>query len=175
MKPNLQKIFERAYTDNADGLFRFARYRVPDRETAIDIVEDAYLKFWQTLQKEKVEEPRALLYRIARNLVIDWYKKKKSIPVQSFPEASPSNERVNGEIYLDMFAGKMTGADESAEINIVLEKIGSLEPMYREAVYLRLVEELSPKEIAAILGESTNVVSVRINRGIKLLKLKLHI
>ena len=170
MKPRLEKIFEKAYAENADSLFRFALYRVSDKEQAIDIVEDAYLRFWQTLQKEPVEEPRALLYKISRNLVIDWYKKKKSIPLQSFP-----GEFENGETYMDMFEGNLTGVDVLLEARLAIEKIATLEPIYREAVYLRYVEELTPKEIAEILGESANVISVRINRGANLLKSKLHI
>ncbi|MFA6177891.1 MAG: sigma-70 family RNA polymerase sigma factor [Candidatus Paceibacterota bacterium] len=171
MNPSLEKIFEKAYADNIDGLFRFVLYKVSDKEQAIDIVEDVYLRFWQTLQKEKVEEIRAYLYKIARNLVIDWYKKKKSIPLQSFK----GEESENSELYLDMFTGNLVGIDVMLEVKIVIEKIASLEPIYREAVYLRFVEEMTPKEIAAVLGESTNVISVRINRGLNLLKLKLHI
>lgn len=171
MNSFLEKIFEKAYADNADGLFRFALYRVSDKNQAIDIVEDTYLKFWQTLQKEKVEEARALLYKIARNLIIDWYKKKKSVSLQSFK----GEESGDAEIYLDMFTGNMVGVDVMLEAKMAIEKIASLEPIYREAVYLRFVEELTPKEIAEILGESTNVISVRINRGLRLLKLKLHV
>lgn len=171
MNPHLQKIFEKAYAENADGLFRFALYRVSDREQATDIVEDTYLRFWQTLQKEEVAEPRALLYRIARNLVIDWYKKKKSIPLATFAGENSTDK----EVYMDMFAGNLIGAELLLEAKMVKEKIATLDPIYREAVYLRFVEELSPREIAAILGESANVVSVRINRGVSLLKSKLNI
>ncbi len=171
MKPPLTKIFEKTYADNVDGLFRFVFYRVSDHEQAKDIVGDAYLHFWQVLQKEQVENPKALLYRIARNLVIDWYKKKKSIPLPSFKEEESSDT----EIFLDMFSGNLIGMDTILEAKMAIEKITTLEPIYREVVYLRFVEELTPKEIAVIIGESTNVVSVRINRGLHLLKLKLHI
>jgi RNA polymerase sigma-70 factor (ECF subfamily) len=171
MNLHLQKIFEKAYAENTDALFRFVLYRVSDKEQAVDIVEDTYVHFWQTLKKGEVKEPRALLYRIARNLVIDWYRKKKSVPMQMFP----SENSEEGEIYMDMFAGDLVGVDQILEAKMAIEKIASLEPIYREAVYLRFVEELTPKEIAEILGISTNVISVRINRGINLLKTKLHI
>jgi RNA polymerase sigma-70 factor (ECF subfamily) len=171
MKQSIQKIFENIYAENADGLFRFVLYRVSDKEQAIDIVEDTFLRFWQTLQKEAVEQPRALIYRIARHLVIDWYRKKKSVPLQSFKDESSGE----AEVFLDMFAGEMVGAETLLEAKLAIEKISSLEPIYREAVYLRFVEELTPKEIAVILGESPNTISVRINRGLRLLKSKLHI
>ncbi|MFA6520301.1 MAG: RNA polymerase sigma factor [Candidatus Paceibacterota bacterium] len=171
MNPHLSKLFEKAYRENTDALFRFVLYRVSDKDQALDIVEDTYLRFWQTLQKEAVLEPRALLYRIARNLVIDWYKKKKSIPVQTF--AGENSEKT--EVFMDMFEGNIIGVDVKLEAKMIIEKMAGLEPIYREAVYLRYVEELSPKEIAEILGVSSNVISVRINRGVSLLKSLLHI
>ena len=171
MDTHLQKIFERVYAENTDALFRFTLFRVSDKEQAIDIMEDTFVKFWQTLQKEKVSEPRAFLYKVARNLIIDWYRKSKSIPVQNF--IGENDEKT--EISMDMFTGNIVGAEVMLEAKLVIEKIASLEPLYREAVYLRFVEELTPKEIAEILGESTNVISVRINRGVNLLKSKFHI
>jgi len=167
----LKKIFEKAYADNADALYRFTLSRVSNKDQAIDIVEDTYVRLWQTLQKQKVEEPRALLYRIARNLIIDWYRKSKSISMQTFA----GEDTENSEMHMDMFAGNLVGVDVTLEAKMVIEKIAGLEPIYREAVYLRYVEELTPREIAEILGESPNVISVRINRGVKLLKSKLHI
>jgi RNA polymerase sigma-70 factor (ECF subfamily) len=172
MNLHLKKIFEKAYAEHTDALFRFVLYRVSDKEQALDIIADTFLRFWQTLQKEKVDEPKALLYKIAKNLVIDWYKKKKSIPMQTFAGEKSGEEE---EIYMDMFKGDLIGVDLMLEAKMAIEKISSLEPIYREAVYLRFVEELSPKEIAEILGESTNVISVRINRGLHLLKSKLRI
>ena len=171
MNLHLQKIFERAYAENTDALFRFVLYRVSDKEQAIDIIEDAYLRFWETLRKEKVGKPRALLYKIARNLIIDWYKKKKSITIPTLVDENSENS----QIYLDMFEGNLIGVDVVLEAKLAIEKIASLESIYREVVYLRYVEELTPKEIAEILGESTNVISVRINRGLRLLKSALHV
>ncbi|MEK7227307.1 MAG: sigma factor-like helix-turn-helix DNA-binding protein, partial [Patescibacteria group bacterium] len=45
----------------------------------------------------------------------------------------------------------------------------------RSAVYLRCVEELKPREISEILGESANVISVRISRGLEQLRALLHL
>src|SRR3989344_8045319 len=176
MKPNsprAQKIFEKAYAENTDALFRFAYYRVSDREQALDIVGDAFVRFWETLSREEVKEPRAFLFKVTRNLIIDWYRKKKSIPVQDFGETAGPAE--NAEKFMDMFAGDLAGADVLSEARLVIEKIRTLEPIYRETLYFRFVEELSPKEISEITGEHTNLISVRVNRGLKLLKAALRI
>lgn len=171
MKPSLKnsgEIFEKAYGEYADALFRFAYYRVSDREQAMDITEDAFVRFWEALSRGEVKEPRAFLFKVIRNLIIDWYRKKKSIPLQDFGQ--PKHEGEEGENFMDMFAGNIAGADILSEARIIIEKIQALEPIYREALYLRYVEELSPKEISEITGEDTNLISVRVNRGLKLLK-----
>jgi RNA polymerase sigma factor (sigma-70 family) len=43
----------------------------------------------------------------------------------------------------------------------------SLDKKYRDVILMRYVNDYSPKEIAEILGQSENAVSVRINRGLK--------
>ena len=57
-----------------------------------------------------------------------------------------------------------------AEGRYLLEKINELELIYRDPVYLRFIEDLSPQEIGNILSISANAVSVRINRGIEELR-----
>jgi RNA polymerase sigma factor (sigma-70 family) len=51
-----------------------------------------------------------------------------------------------------------------------MEKIRELDPPYQQVIYLRFVEGLPPREIAEILKESPNTVSVRISRGLLQLK-----
>jgi RNA polymerase sigma-70 factor (ECF subfamily) len=52
----------------------------------------------------------------------------------------------------------------------VYRLLAELDETYRPIVIMRFIDELSPKEIALVLGLSENVVSVRLNRGIKKLR-----
>ena len=61
-----------------------------------------------------------------------------------------------------------------AEAEYLIRKISELDEPYQNAVYLRCVEELKPREIAEILNESANVISVRISRGLEQLRSMLH-
>ena len=60
----------------------------------------------------------------------------------------------------------------ATEGRYVLDKISTLSKTYRDPVYLRFVEDLSPEEIGNILNISTNATSVRINRGLEELRKK---
>lgn len=153
--------FENIYRENIDPLFRFVHFRVSDREEAIDLAEESFLRLLKEMEKGKVEHPRAFLYRVARNLIIDWYRKEKSLSLKPFADGEGGEE----EVFVDMFASTLPSAEVDAEAKMVMEAIAKLPAIYRESVYLRLVEELSPKEIADILNESANTISVRINRG----------
>ena len=113
------------------------------------------MRVWDTLHSGKhIENPRALIYTIARNLIIDHYRKKKPDSLDVLHDAG-------------IEFGEKAQAENSTAYNDALRVINTLPEVYREAVYLRYVEELKPREIAEITGETVNVISVRITRGMQ--------
>ena len=59
---------------------------------------------------------------------------------------------------------RLTNFLEGAE---VMKTLNKLDPKYRQAVAMRYIDNLSPKEIAEAIGETENNVSVRIHRGLE--------
>jgi RNA polymerase sigma-70 factor (ECF subfamily) len=166
MESKITNTFEKIYQEESDIIFRFCLTRVSNREQALDITQETFLRLWQSFQQgKKVSNNRAFLFTVAQRLVIDWYRKKKSISL----EGMLSSEE--GEIDLP---DENTTEDQSlgGEGRYLLSKIEELTPVHRDPIYLRFVEDLSPPEIGKILGISTNAASVRINRGIKELREK---
>lgn len=165
------KQFNDLYTAEVDSLFRYCFFRVSDREQSKDIVQEAFMRLWDTLTKdvEKIKNPRALLFKITSNLVIDWYRKKKAISLDNLLDSE------SGDNDLQISDDSFEQIEIQSEGKIFLKHISSLDSTYQQVVYLRYVEDLSPKEIAEIVGLSVNVVSVRINRGIDILKKKYEI
>jgi RNA polymerase sigma-70 factor (ECF subfamily) len=166
METNINDIFKKIYEKESDAIFRFSLIRVSDREQALDITQETFLRFWKSLQGgEKILNEKAFLFTVARRIVIDWYRKKKSVSLDKM---------------LDNKDEPYDVVDEKATNNIILgiegrhllEKIKELPKIYQDSVYLRFVEDLSPEEIGKILNTSANVVSVRINRGLEELRKK---
>ncbi len=151
---------------NSDALFRYCYFRVSDREQAVDLVQETFLKLWDAFVKDSTEikNARALLYKIASNLIIDWYRKKKAVSLDELLDFEQT------EAYLNLADGSHEMMEIESDGKKALQYISKLEPTYQRVVYLRYVEDLSPKEIAEVVGLSVNVVSVRINRGIQELK-----
>ncbi len=159
-----KKQFIDLYNSLSDRLFRYCLVRVSNREQAVDIVQDTFLRFWDVLSsgESEIKNARAFLYTIATNLIIDWYRKKKSISLDVL--LLPDEEGGAGLQFAD---DSYRHIEIGSEAKLVIQKISSLDPIYQQVVYLRFVDDLPPKEIAEILKLDANVVSVRINRGIK--------
>ena len=165
----LQAEFERAFNDYSDELFRHASMRMKDRERALELTQECFLKVWEYAKKgEEIRDLRPFLYRTLRHLIIDEYRRKKAVSLEAMAEHA-EEDSVEGLLPADE-SHTMEAAIDRFEGREALEALQQLPDTYREALALRYVEGLSPKEIGAIVGESENAVSVRIHRGLKKLR-----
>lgn len=153
-----EQEFLAAYEEHADALFRHCLVRIRDREVARDIVQETFSRTWVYLSEgKKVDYMRAFLYRIANNLIVDGARKKKSSSLDALMEE-------------DGFEPRDEDFKDPSDIQATreaLEMLKSLDEIYRTAITMRYIDEMSPREIASALGVSENVVSVRIHRGIE--------
>lgn len=156
--------FLQIYDTYADDIFRFCYLKVSNRELAEDLSQEVFTRFWQALREGTVmRSERALLYTMARNLVIDWYRKKKESSLDVLTE---QGIEFGGEDAEDV--------TREAEMSEALRMVNTLDEPSREVLTLRFVEGLSPKEIALLSGESANAVSVRLNRAMKKMRALMH-
>ena len=161
--PGAEKEFTKAYDLFADPIFRHCAYRCFNRERAQELMQEAFMKAWEYLADgNSIDNVQAFLYRTANNLIVDEARRAKRRTVVSFEDMREQGFDVAGDDGRDM--GKQFGA---LQVAAVLQKID--EP-YRTTVIMRFIDELQPKEIAEALGETANVISVRITRGLKLLQ-----
>ena len=160
----LKADFLRTYDTYANDIYRFCVLKVTNRELAQDLTQEVFMRFWQTVRSgEKLKNERAYLYTLARNLVIDWYRKKKESSLDALTEQG-----------LDFGNDDHAKIEQSAQMREILTVVGQLDEDARDALILRYVEGFTPKEIAALSGESANAVSVRINRAIKKVQSLIH-
>lgn len=164
---NENERFVQAYEEYADAIFRYCFYRVYDRERALELVQESFMKTWEYLASGKqIDNIKPFLYKVATNLIIDQSRRRHS------PETSLEELQDLGFDPPDPHAVQV---EKLVDAKFAAEKLKNLPDMYREAVTLRYINDLSPKEIAEIIGESENVVSVRINRGINQLRKMLNL
>lgn len=153
--------FERLFHEYADVVYRLALYKTSDEDVARDITQETFLRLWKSMVSEgAVKRPKQYMYQIARNLIVDHYKRQQTSSLEVLEEGG-FEPRAN-----------TPSADTLADAALLQSAIEELEPEFRDVVYLRLVEEMKVKDIAEMLDISPNLVSVRINRGKKQLEEK---
>ncbi len=156
-KREREREFLVAYESYADAVFRHALARIRDREAAKDIAQEAFSRAWLYLaQGKRVEHMRAFLYRIAGNLVIDTVRKRRTSSLDTLMEE-------------DGFEPEDESAPDPADRQATrdaLALLSTLDETSQTVISMRYLEGMSPKEIAAELGVSENVVSVRIHRAL---------
>ncbi len=154
--------FIKVYDQYADAIFRHCFFKLSNRELAKDVAQDVFMKTWEYIvsNNDEIRNMKSFLYRVTNNLIIDQYRKNKhDLSLEMMMEDG-----------IDFPSQKEKSHYFSSEVQIVLKNIKKLNPIYREVLLLRYIDDLTPCEIAEILNQSENVVSVRINRGIKKLQ-----
>lgn len=168
---NTHNSFQEFYNENHDALFRFCITKVRDRHIAIDLVQESFIKLWDYVVEHgdftSLDYPRALIYRIARNSIIDWSRKKKAESLDTLIETGLDFSQDETLSSLDFFT-------QQDDIRLVLQVVEYLPETYREIITLRYLDGLSIHEIAHLLGNSTNVISVRIHRALEKLRIEIN-
>jgi len=155
---HLKKEFLEAYEAHADALFRYSLSKLSDRDKAKDVVQDTFVRYWEyTAINGQVNNIKAFLYRVASNAIVDNYRKRKEISLDLLAE--------DGFDPMDIDTHEKMA--RSLDSKRSLELVNALDEKGREVILLRYVEGLSVKEIAEVLDERENTISVKIHRALK--------
>jgi RNA polymerase sigma-70 factor (ECF subfamily) len=159
----IYKKFETIYNQFSQGIFRYVYFKISDYELSQEVTSDTFLKYWKILSEDKkIENHKALLYFIAKCLIIDYYRKKKN------------KKQIALEKIDERLLESIDDAEETLlfkeELDEVYRKIRSLKKNYQDVLFLHYVEDLSIKEIAYIQKKKENAVRVLLHRALKFLK-----
>ena len=150
-----------AHRDYEKGLNLHAFFRVHDRAMSEELVQDTFMKTWRYLVKGgRIEVMKAFLYHILNDLIIDEYRKSKTVSLDVLIEKGFEPNAGDAGRFLNVMDGKA-----------MLFLIQRLPQRYQKVLRLRYVQELSLKEISLITGQSKNTIAVQVHRGLKKLKL----
>lgn len=153
------EAFMHYYEKYGDDIFRFCMIKTRNRDTSLDITQETFMKFWSYLVDDTdIANHRALLYRVANNLIIDGYRKKKDIQIEHYHD-EPIEQHLKDEPQQRM--------ENVIDGQIAIHLLNQLPDMTREIVTLRFLEDLSVSEIATIVNRDSKTVSVYLHRGLK--------
>ncbi len=142
----------------ADRIRRFLAFKLPRNEDADDLAGEVFLRGWEYMTSSAVSNLNAFFFRIARNLVADFYRKYKVTE-----ELSQAAEKDDGVSVSDEIATKI----ESDEL---INALKHLKDEYREVLVMRYLSEMEVGEIASALEKTSNSVRVLLHRAKKALQ-----
>ncbi len=170
--------FELLLQEHRDPVYRTARYLVRNAEDAEDVVQETFVRLWKTREDIRIENVRAWLLRVCRNLCLDALRRRK-VRDQARLTADQVTER--GRIGIE--TAEDDGRDRSLEVSdlgtgalrteleLDIEKLvqamGRLNEPQRSIILLREVQDLSYEEIAETLDLSLSAVKVYLHRARK--------
>ena len=153
--------FGRLYDMHVDRVYRHIYYRVSNTADTEDLTQQVFIKAWQAIGRyKKTASPfLAWLIKISHNLVIDFYRSKKS----------------EAYIDFDMVAAEPdTDPEHIAEANFnqqqMRQAINKLHGGQQQVILMRFIEDFSYAEIAVALGKSEGAIRVILHRGLAKLK-----
>ena len=159
MMNNINKAddFGKAYDNFSDSIFRHCYFKVRNRELARDITQEAFMRTWKYINNGgEVRNMSTFLYKVANNIILDKWRKKKELSLDLLREKGfepAGNDDIN--------------IKKDIETKEVLKLLDRIHTTYREVIIMRYVDGLSLKEIAQILNQAENNISVRIHRGVQ--------
>ena len=164
---NPQEKFSRIYDDCIEQIYRFVFLRVDSKETAQDLTSEAFAKCWESYRQNSnnIENPRAFLYKIAHNLVVDHYRQKSKIQTVSVEQ-----EEIN---LADPKADFEQKAILASDMESVKKALALLSDDYQNAIIWRYLEDLPIKEVSHLLDRSEEATRVLLHRAMKELRTQL--
>ena len=167
-----QYAIEDLYRLTYNSVYKTTKVLIQDEDTVLDIVQDSYVKAFQSLdQLDSPENFRAWIKRIASNKAKDYLKKKK--PILFSEMANEDGEEFDfRDENLDHLPEEVLDRKETTRL--MDEILGSLSEDQRVAIALHYYQDMSIKEIAELMGCSENTVKSRLNYGRKKVEVKVR-
>jgi len=167
-----KEAFSEIYDFYVVRIFRFIYLKTSSKETAEDLASEVFLRYWKRIKggmtdkdlKKKIANDKinSFLYKISRNLIIDFYRKKEVLTVEIDENIKEKLKDQNKDILAEINAKQ--------EVEEMMKSLAKLKDEYREVIILRYIEEFSITEIAEITGKSGGSVRVLLHRAMKELK-----
>jgi RNA polymerase sigma-70 factor (ECF subfamily) len=148
------------YETHVDAIFKYVRYRVHSKSTAEDLTSEVFLRMVRGLASYQDQGVpfRAWLFRIAGNLVIDYYRQQKKNDTDPLLDNYQSSEP-------DPFDQLAQSEDQSR----LYQALRALPENYQNLLLLRFVENLPHTEIALIMNKSADALRAMQHRALRAL------
>ena len=163
MEPeSLDAWFKRLILVHEEALVRYLTRCWPNPAEIVDLRQDTYVRVYEAAAKCRPQAPKSFLFTTARHLMTDRWRRQRIVAIDAVGDLDALNVLVE-----ELSPEERTSAHQ--ELRRLAEAIDDLPPRCREAVWMRRVDDLPQKEVAARLGVTQKTVEKHIMKGMQLL------
>jgi RNA polymerase sigma-70 factor (ECF subfamily) len=154
--------FVREVLPHEAALLRYIGRVWPNAADIQDIRHDAYVRILESADRLRPTAPKSLLFTTARNLMIDRARRNRVVPIDLLEDLDSLS------VLVDEVTPERRASIRQQLVNVTTA-VNRLPDKCREVLWLRRVENLSQKEIAAKMGISEGTVEKHMMRAARLL------
>jgi RNA polymerase sigma factor (sigma-70 family) len=154
-------LIDDLYRREMPPLRQYVRRVLRGSSDADDIVQEAFVRLWRALEHSEIRNPRAVLFKTARNLALNHIRNDR---VRNSDAARAGADEIKTA------EEEMIASEEAAACRVLME---ALPLRCREAFVLRVVDELSYKEMAKEMHLSVSTIEKHIGKGKQLCRARL--
>ena len=155
---SLSTWFAEEVQPHEPALRAYLQRKFPALTDIDDLMQESYVRLIRARNTGVVLEPKAYLFRTARNAAFDVFRRKRNISIEELEKMAP------GSVVEDR-PDAAEAASHVQEIEILTDAIQSLPDRCREILTLRKLHGLTYREIARRLGISENTVNAQLAIG----------
>lgn len=152
-----EQALAEVYDTYQPAIYRYIYRQLGQADIAEELAAETFLRFLKAIKKRKGPRDNisAWLYRVAHNLVVDFYRRQTAHNEQAFHEG------------LDI--GIVDGTDERLDRAIQMRKarlaLRQLTPLQQQIIALRFLEEMTYEQTAQVVNRSVNAVKALQHRA----------
>ncbi len=172
-----RQVVEQTVAKESNRLLNFIKSRVSDKSDAEDILQDVFIQLWQGYQTiESIEKITAWMFRVARNKIVDLYRKKKPESFSKIENTRNSEDTVP-MLLTEILVDDSGNPDDIYTRELIWKSIeGVLEEMpkpQRDVFVWHELEGLSFKDMERETGDSLNTLLSRKRYAVQYLRKRL--
>jgi RNA polymerase sigma-70 factor (ECF subfamily) len=162
MNDSLDAWFAREILVHEAALVSFLLRAWPQRAEVHDLRQETYVRVYEAAATTRPSSPRAFLFATARHLMTDRLRRARVVSIETVGDLDALN------VLVDEMSPERR-LDARQVLRRLAEAFDRLPSRCREVVWLRRVEDLSQKEVAARLGISEKTVEKQVAKGARLI------
>jgi RNA polymerase sigma-70 factor (ECF subfamily) len=155
-----ERAYRHMYKNYVNDIYLYLYWRTNELELAQDLTSEVFTKAWNNWDNFDGKYPKAWLYKIAKNQLIDYWRSKKDVLI----------DRREAETLLDDRESVVDKIDSDIAKKKLYRALSTLPETMRDVIELKVLNSLSSKETGGILGLSESNVRVIQYRALKKLR-----